>query len=190
MPCVYLPGPAPAVTIRNNYLCERIEQLHQMGDLGDMKPSGLLASMAELCPHGHEGQKVLSVPVSTEVARHAAGSPRKRRESGTARSGDQGRQAAGHAFLQAGQVFDTVEAVEDSGPVAAVHQGQRGQDDGRRDRFNNGRGVIAPGPPAAVARSSSGLCHFHWKFDHNAYHRTAQHCCSILLYLGPVHNGS
>jgi hypothetical protein len=36
---------------------QRIEKLHQMGDLGDRKPSDLLASMLELCPGGQEANK-------------------------------------------------------------------------------------------------------------------------------------
>jgi hypothetical protein len=31
---------------------QKIEQLHQMGNLGDRKPSELLAQMLELCPRG------------------------------------------------------------------------------------------------------------------------------------------
>jgi hypothetical protein len=34
-----------------------IEKLHQMGDLGDKKPSELQSSMLELCPRGHEVSK-------------------------------------------------------------------------------------------------------------------------------------
>ncbi len=28
MPCVYLPGPAPAVTVRNKYISRRVGTLH------------------------------------------------------------------------------------------------------------------------------------------------------------------
>jgi hypothetical protein len=36
---------------------QRIEKWHQLGALGDKKPSGLLSSNLELCPLGHETNK-------------------------------------------------------------------------------------------------------------------------------------
>jgi hypothetical protein len=54
---------------------QRIEKLHQMGGLGDEKPSVPLTTMSELYPRGHETGKVLLVSLLTGPARRAEGPP-------------------------------------------------------------------------------------------------------------------
>jgi hypothetical protein len=171
---------------------QKIEKLHQMGDLGDKKPSELLASMLELCPRGHEANNFFlflflqRLPAKLRVlfGDNEDADPRD-----LAVRAD--RLWAMHAHRQVGSIA-VLELVEEPNPVAAVHSGQRGRNGGGRGRPQRGRGgsgnrgrggagrqsagpsggagtAAAPVTPAALARSSSGLCHTHWTYGDNAY---------------------
>jgi hypothetical protein len=168
---------------------QRIEKLHQMGDLGDKKPSELLASMLELCPRVHEANKFFlflflqRLPAKLRVL---LGDNEEADPRDLAVKAD--RLWAMHAHRQVGSVA-AIEPVEESNPVAAVQQGQRNRNNGR-SRYQRGRGGLrgngrqssagqqaasvpgaadAPVTPAALARSSSGLCHAHLTYGDNAY---------------------
>jgi hypothetical protein len=169
---------------------QRIEKLHQMGDLGDRKPSDLLASMLELCPRGHEANKFFlflflqRLPAKLRVL---LGDDENADPRDLATKAD--RLWAMHAHRQVGSVA-AVEAVEEPNPVAAVQSGQRGRGGGRgrSARFRGGNRpprsnqphqpaanvsqsgqAAAPVTPAALARASSGLCHPHWAYGENAF---------------------
>jgi hypothetical protein len=171
---------------------QRIEKLHQMGDLGDKKPSELLASMLELCPRGHEANKFFlflflqRLPAKLRVL---LGDDEEADPRVLAVRAD--RLWAMHAHRQVGSVA-AVEPVEEPNPVAAVQGGQRGRGGGNRGRFQRQRGgggnrarngagqssqaaagsmgaAAAPVTPAALARSSSGLCHAHWTYGDSAF---------------------
>lgn len=164
---------------------QRIEKLHQMGELGDQKPSALLASMLELCPRGQETNKFflflflqrLPAKLRVLLGDDEDADPRE-----LAVKAD--RLWAMHAHRQVGSVA-AVEAADEPVPVAAVQgnqrnggagrgRPQRGRGGGGRSRGGGGSQASTPataGPvtPMALARSSSGLCHFHWKFGDGAY---------------------
>ena len=55
---------------------QRVEKIHAMEALGGRKPSELLHEMLELCPIGHKGRPVLSLPLSSaspQLPAHHAG---------------------------------------------------------------------------------------------------------------------
>jgi hypothetical protein len=110
-----------------------------MGDLGDRKPSDLLASMLELCPRGHEASKFflflflqrLPAKLCVLLGDDENADPRD-----LATKADQ--LWAMHAHQQVGSVA-AAEVVEDPSPVAVVQGGQRGRGGGR-GRSSQSRG--------------------------------------------------
>jgi hypothetical protein len=171
-----------------NFQC--IEKLNQMGDLGDMKQSDLLANMLELCPHGHEANELflflflqrLPAKLCVLLRDDENADPRD-----LATKGD--RLWAMHAHRQVRSVA-AVKAVEEPSPVAAVHGGHRGHS-GSCCRYCWSRGgnrppraalpqqpaanSLVPGQvssqvtPAALGKLSSGPCHPHWTYDDSAF---------------------
>jgi hypothetical protein len=169
---------------------QRIEALFKMEGLGGRKPSELLSQMLELCPRGEEKNpffiflflqrlpRELRVLLGDELLEE----PRELAELAD-------KKWALHSH-QHGMIANVEEADEEA-PVAAVkpaaqHQRFRGKRAGR----GRGRGGGATGDggthasghapaqsgtpvshntaPAALARLSTGLCHFHWTYGEKA----------------------
>ncbi len=169
---------------------QQIEKLHQMGDLGDRKPSDLLTIMLELCPRGHEANKFFLVLFLQRLPAKLCillGDDENADPRDLATKAD--RLWAMHAHRQVGSVA-AVKAVEDPSPVATVPSGQRGRVNGRghssRPRGGNrpprsaqpqqsaansslpGQGA-AQVTPAALVRALSGLCHPHWIYGESFF---------------------
>jgi hypothetical protein len=133
-----------------------------MGDLGDKKPSELLASMLELCPRGHEANKFFCFYFCSgyqlPATRVLLGDSKEADPRDLAIHAD--RLWAMQAHRQVGSVA-VMETVEEPSPVAAVQGGQHGRG-ASNGTTRSTVAAAAPVTPAALARSSSRLCHAHW----------------------------
>jgi hypothetical protein len=161
---------------------QRVEKLHQMDSLGGRK----LHEMAELCPTGHEDSpfflflfmqrlpKELRI-VLGEVDDH---------EDIRAMAAKADKLWSLHNHQQHGVVASVDPGSASSQPpatIAAVKSGppaRGGRSGGQRGKGHAGAGS-APKPAAAttpsavvtpdsMARASSGLCYFHWRFGDGA----------------------
>jgi len=167
---------------------QRVEKLHQLDSLGGRKPSELLHEMAELCPTGHEDSpfflflfmqrlpKELRI-VLGEVDDH---------EDVRAMAAKADKLWSLHNHQQHGVVASVDPAAPSSQPpatIAAVKPGppaRGGRSGGQRGK-GRGRGGAGSAPkpaatttpsavvtPDSMARASSGLCYFHWRFGDGA----------------------
>jgi hypothetical protein len=157
---------------------QRIEALFKMEALGGRKPSELLAQMLELCPRGEEKNPFFIFLFLQRL-------PRELRVLLGDKALEEPRDLADKAdklwALHSHQhgVVAAIEVEEEESPVAAVRQPtqyQRGRG-GKRGGRGRGRGGAAQGgqaavepnqAPAALARMSTGLCHFHWTYGEKA----------------------
>jgi hypothetical protein len=160
---------------------QRIDALFKVEPLGARKPSDLLAQMLELCPRGEEKSPFfiflflqrLPKELRVLLGDEALEEPR-----------DIGELADKKWALHSHQHSSTVAAVEvseEEGQVAAVKQ-QGGRTRGKGGGRGRGRGGAVGGAggqqaadpvtpnqaPAALARMSTGLCHFHWTYGEKA----------------------
>jgi hypothetical protein len=158
---------------------QRIEALFKVEPLGARKPSDLLAQMLELCPRGEEKSPFFIFLFLQRLPRElrvllgdeALEEPRDIGELAN-------KKWALHSHQHGGSIA-AVEAVEEEGQVAAVKQ-QAGRGRGKRAGRGRGRGggggggqqpgdTVTPNQaPAALARMSTGLCHFHWTYGEKA----------------------
>jgi hypothetical protein len=160
---------------------QRIEALFKMEALGGRKPSELLAQMLELCPRGEEKNPFFIFLFLQRL-------PRELRVLLGDEALEEPRDLADKAdklwALHSHQhgVVAAVEAEEEEAPVAAVkpYRARGGKKGGRgRGRPGGGGGngssshqnaepVTPNQAPAALARMSTGLCHFHWTYGEKA----------------------
>jgi hypothetical protein len=163
---------------------QRIEALFKMEALGGRKPSELLAQMLELCPRGEEKNPFFLFLFLQRL-------PRELRVLLGDEALEEPRDLADKAdklwALHSHQhgVIAAVEAEEDDAPVAAVkpagqsYRGRGGRKGGRGRGRGGGGGTGSGGShnaepvtpnqaPAALARMSTGLCHFHWTYGEKA----------------------
>jgi hypothetical protein len=173
---------------------QKIEQLHQMGNLGDRKPSELLAQMLELCPRGQEANEFflfLFLQRLPKELRIMLGDDPDHDARALAAKAD--KLWAYHSHQQPGSVAAVAASSSDEDEPSAVaairgpaakgrqwpHQSGRsgggsgggsGNSGGNKNKQSSGKG----GPsPAALARNSSGLCIFHWRFSDKAHNCVA-----------------
>jgi hypothetical protein len=168
---------------------QRVEKLHQLDSLGGRKPSELLHEMAELCPTGHEDSpfflflfmqrlpKELRIVLS-EVYDH---------EDVQAMAIKANKLWSLHNHQQHGVVASVDPGSSSSQPpatIAAVKSGPPARGERSGGQHGKGRGcgrtvaTAATKPAAAtpsavvtpdsMARASSGLCYFHWRFGEGA----------------------
>jgi hypothetical protein len=158
---------------------QRIEALFKMEALGGRKPSELLAQILELCPRGDEKNPFFIFLFLQRL-------PRELRVLLGEEALEEPRDLADKAdklwALHSHQhrVVAAIEIEEEESPVAAVKQAaqyQRSRGGKRGGRGGRGRGGAAQGSqaavepnqaPAALARMSTGLCHFHWTYGERA----------------------
>ena len=165
---------------------QRVEKMFQMDSLGGRKPSELLHEMMELCPTGHEDSPFFLFLFLQRL-------PKELRIMLADDNEEDLRTVALRAdklwSLHNHQQHGYVAAVESSSTqqqppatVAAVKGnqssgngrfgGRRGKGRGRggasSGRAASGSGTVPSSTPASLARASSGLCYFHWKFGDQA----------------------
>jgi hypothetical protein len=156
---------------------EKLERLFRCEPMGGRKPSELLSEMLQFCPDGKEKDiffhflylQRLPTPLRSMLGDVQPGDPR-------ALAARADRLLALNPHAQA-LIAAAVEE-QQSAPIAAVAQGRPFR--GRGGRNNNqqrprgggqssGNTAAAKNPsPASLARESSGLCFFHWKFGDKA----------------------
>jgi len=158
---------------------QRIEQLLAMDSLGARKPSELLAHMLELCPAGEETSKFFAFHFLHRLPqelRIMLGEDDHQEVHELAKKAD--RLWAIHGHRQHG----TVAAVATPDSSSAVNAVRGAPGGGRRGRGGQQRprgGAAAPAgaaanssapspSPASLARSSAGLCFYHWQFGDRA----------------------
>ena len=168
---------------------QRIEQLLAMDALGTRKPSELLAHMLELCPAGEETSKFfafLFLHRLPQELRIMLGEDDHQEVHELAKKAD--RLWAIHGHRQ----FGSVAAVGQPAADPAIHAVRDGSGGGRRARGGQSRArggarpaaAATPPPavgssssstsahnpfPASLARSSAGLCYYHWQFGERAH---------------------
>jgi hypothetical protein len=162
---------------------EKIDLLVKMEPMGGRKPSQLLAAMMEFCPLGMETHlffhylftQRLPQPLRTQLGEVEAGDPRALAARADKLWAVHAQQPGAVAAVSA-----TTEQ-EEGGSVAAVSsqrgarggRGGRGRGRGRGGQHHNSQGnnagvPAAPLTPSALARSTTGLCHFHWTYAEKA----------------------
>jgi uncharacterized membrane protein YgcG len=161
---------------------QRIEALFKMESLGGRKPSELLAQMLELCPRGEERNPFFIFLFLQRLPRELRvllGDEALEEPRDLAEKAD--KLWALHSHQHG--VVAAVEGEEEEAPVAAVKPQpyrHRGGKKGGRGRGRGGGGggassgqqnaepVTPNQAPAALARMSTGLCHFHWTYGEKA----------------------
>jgi hypothetical protein len=159
---------------------ERIERLMQLEPLGARKPTELLAEMLELCPRGQESNMFFLFLFLQRL-------PRELRVLLDEDDQLTPRQLAAKAdklWAKHSHQHGSVAAVtEDDNTIAAVQhsssaRGRSGGNRGRGQRLQRGRGGRRPAQtataadqdtPSRLARSTTGLCFFHWTFGDQAH---------------------
>jgi hypothetical protein len=149
---------------------QRIEALFKMEALGGRKLSELLAQMLELCPRGEEKNPFFIFLFLQRLPRELRvllGDEALEEPRDLADKADKLWALHSHQH----RVVAAIEVEEEESPVAAVRQPTK------RGRRGRGRGGAAQGgqapvetnqAPAALARMSTGLCHFHWTYGEKA----------------------
>ena len=160
---------------------QRIEQLLAMDSLGSRKPSELLAHMLELCPAGEETSKFFAFHFLHRLPqelRIMLGDDDHQEVHELAKKAD--RLWAIHGHRQHGAVA-AVAATAAGSAVSAVRGhsggGRRGRGGQQRPRGGSGASVtsaatpsaVASPSPASLARSTAGLCFYHWQFGDRAH---------------------
>jgi hypothetical protein len=169
---------------------QRIEALFKMEGLGGRKPSELLSQMLELCPRGEEKNPFfifLFLQRLPKELRVLLGDDLLEQPRELAELAD--KKWALHSHNH--NLVASVEVEEEAAAVAAVRpsaqqqrfRGKRaGRGRGRGGGGNNDGGAAHNGgaagqattsvthntAPAALARLSTGLCHFHWTYGDKA----------------------
>ena len=158
---------------------QRIEELSLIGQLGDRKPSQLLAQMLEICPVSEHRSKFFIFHFLQRLPqelRIMLGDDDHQDIQQVAAKAD--RLWALHGHRHHGAVA-AIAAPDPQQHINAVTSGRggRGRDNGRgRGRGRGGQpsrgGAAAPAvkavAPASLARESSGLCFYHWNFGEKA----------------------
>jgi hypothetical protein len=165
-----------------------VEKLHQLDSLGGRKPSELLHEMAELCPTGHEDSpfflflfmqrlpKELRI-VLGEVDDHEdirAMAAKADKLWSLHNHQQHGVVASVDPVAPSSQPPATIAAVKPGPPARGGRSGgQRGKGRGRGGAGSAPKPAAATTPSAVVtpdsmARASSGLCYFHWRFGDGA----------------------
>jgi hypothetical protein len=173
---------------------QKIEKLLHMEPLGARKPSELLAAMLELSPRGQEGNiyfthlflRLLPRELRIMLGEDDHQDPRPLAEKADKLWAIHGRGQTAAAVAAVNLMGEELEFGEPA-PVAAVRPfqgrgGQRGKGPAGRGR-GGAASTPSPGPsspssgatapsasaPMALAKLSSGLCRFHWKFGDQAF---------------------
>jgi len=158
---------------------QRIEELSLIGQLGDRKPSQLLAQMLEICPVSEHRSKFFIFHFLQRLPqelRIMLGDDDHQDIQQVAAKAD--RLWALHGHRHHGAVA-AIAAPDPQQHINAVTSGRggRGRDNGRgRGRGRGGQlsrgGAAAPAVKAvalaSLARESSGLCFYHWNFGEKA----------------------
>ncbi len=160
---------------------ERIEKLMQLKLLGARKPTELLAEMLQLCPRGLESNMFFLFLFLQCLLREL----RVLLDENTQLTPRQLAVKADKLWAKHSHQHGTVAAVaEDEHSIAAVQHsssghGTSGSCCGRGQRLQQGCGGRCPAQaagaaadqdtPSRLARSTTGLCFFHWTFGEQAH---------------------
>jgi hypothetical protein len=168
---------------------EKLEMLFACEPLGGRKPSQLLAAMLPFCPAGQEKQVIfhfmflqrLPVSLRSALGDVQPGDPRALAARADRLLALNPTQRASIAAAVESEEVSQIAAVSSSGR----NRNNRGRGGGRAANRGGGRGggvnsgggtSTAKTPtPSTLARESSGLCFFHWRFGEQA-NRCDQPC--------------
>jgi hypothetical protein len=159
---------------------QKIEKLHQLDNLGARKPSELLAQMLELCPRGQEANefflflflqrlpKELRIMLGDDPGHDARALAAKADKLWAYHSHQQPNSVAAVAAAGSDEDEDAqIAAVRGAAKSRPQWSGQSGSGGNKKGGGGSGKGA---GPsPASLARNSSGLCIFHWRFGDKAH---------------------
>jgi hypothetical protein len=160
---------------------QRIEKLFQLEPLGARKPSELLGEMLELCPRGQEDNMFFLFLFLQRLPREI----RVLLDDENQLSARDMAVKADRLWAKHSHQHGSVAAVatEEENQVAAVQppsfrsrggrgrggRFQRGKQARRGQATAAGAGVPPADAPASVARSSTGLCYYHWTYGDKAH---------------------
>jgi hypothetical protein len=159
---------------------QKIEKLHQLDNLGARKPSELLAQMLELCPRGQEANefflflflqrlpKELRIMLGDDPGHDARALAAKADKLWAYHSHQQPNAVAAVAAAGSDEEEESqIAAVRGAAKSRPQRSGQSGSGGNKKGGSGTGKGA---GPsPASLARNSSGLCIFHWRFGDKAH---------------------
>jgi hypothetical protein len=157
---------------------QKIKKLHQLDNLGARKPSELLAQMLELCPRGQEANEFflfLFLQRLPKELRIMLGDDPGHDARALAAKAD--KLWAYHSHQQPNAVAAVAAAgsnEEEESQIAAVRgaaksRPQRQSQSGAGGNKKGGSGKATGPSPTTLARNSSGLCIFHWRFGDKAH---------------------
>ena len=155
---------------------QRIEQLMAMEALGDRRPSELLAAMLEICPAGEEKSKFFAFHFLHRLPqelRIMLGEDDHQEVHQLAAKADKLWAIHGHRLH--GSVAAATAPTADLNAVRGSFNKrgaqQRGKGRGRPFQPAQPATAVASSSspsPASLARSSAGLCYYHWQFGDKA----------------------